>query len=755
MKRSMNACPARKHLILPVLFALMAGLSYLSHGNEIIRNGGFDGGLAEWVVPDELKGWTPYDGNGRVQLDFNKAHHGEPVVVQNVNIPVSGPVTVNYSIAVEHEYSTSWGKTCSISLWGEDTGGVFRELDKHDVPFMGASGQVHVYASPSGTVIADAVRFTQVRVALPESEDEDYVLDTIDNCSVTVSPDVTPGELPVLNSVRPYQADFGEDITLSGSGFGASGGKVFLNGSEEGITIVSWADDEIHITLGLPAADGHLTVETAEYVQTSGVKGVQIITPHYVINSPIESVMAISGQTITGEFILEMKNGYLPPTPEVVSLSCPGEEHSGKASFSPASFTTTDGGRMSYNTTGMAPGVYTIPVRATGPNIGPYNSEISLTVFDLDHIDLYYANPYTKVTSIDETAQRVIDTEVQLINGEGQQIPSYLNTLHWTSDNVSVCEVAQRGQWDLGPKILPQSSGTCTLTAHGPGGFTANYPVTITIDPGDDQVTGITANNNPVPNDNSTICRIEGYANTNFDSYMLWGIDWNVVDSSSLSDTNIWIDLTAATGAVPGGEHVLELSAGTATRGYIMMIGNSSSTAMMSGVIRFMDEEVQHYTAGTMNFYNAVTGLLVHQVVFGHEGWHYTAASLPPGNYKIQFVPEDAAYPAFFYPMVSSFEDAATVSLTAGNTTDNIHFFVRPASAEKVKTLPKPTYNGSEFTVNVGNTMPGMAYVVEVSDTMAEGSWTVLAEFSGDGEARQVVDDMSGKSRRFYRVRQL
>lgn len=715
-----------------------------SSADPLLRNGSFTDGLSDWRVPAALQGWTPLQAGEFCSTETDDYTYNGPVLVQNLNYGGIGGKMLTASIDVRNDWAPGQPPVV-VTVDYIGSGDARESLDLFEVqPVDVTTGWNTV--SGSATLPAGAQRLVGISVRRINGAGIQF-----DNVQLDGS-GLSAGPLPALDTVRPYVALHGQTVTLTGANFGASPGKVLLNLTDAGITIGSWGSSEITISLAPTVGSGRLVVETSEGVRSSEVRGLEVASPYMKVGMPRRSFQALVGQTLVFEAYVQAHSGYVPNGPVV--LSCP--ELPGSAVFTPGTLGGSGGTAVELDLDGLGAGVHTLTLQAMDGNGIPYTSTLTVEILVLDHIVLSYFNPSYEAIEITSpfsiTEQKELETLVQLY-GTGDTLLSWeLNTLEWTSSNPGVLQL-YFDQFS-GMMLLPQVNGTATLTATGPGGFTAAYTINVNL-PAEPKVTGVSFSSNPIPNDGADNYFFYASCVPSCNFLGITGMlvtDVNDVDFGSSATR----EFSIVEGHQPG---IFAMSAGAlggGTRAILLEVVNAADRAQISGMARMLDEPDQMFGQGRLELYDATSGALVLDMeIFSHSK-DFVATYLPPGAYKLRFVPDPwiSDHAPVWHPSASSFADAEVVNLSAGDALEGIHFFFLP-ELPPAPQPPDPVMNAGQFSIVVP-TEAGAAYVIEVSDTLNGSSWDVLIEFTGDGNPQDIVDDLAAAGgKRFYRVRKL
>lgn len=144
-----------------------------------------------------------------------------------------------------------------------------------------------------------AYNISNMQTALPSGNYDDVLAGLLNGNSITVNQDqqvnsfeLVPNEIavwqytaesngPSIGHVGPMVGQQGNDITITGEGFGSSNGNVFFG--NETAEVKSWSDSEIVVTIPALAAGKYaVTVETSSQVSSNNYEGFEILTNQLV-----------------------------------------------------------------------------------------------------------------------------------------------------------------------------------------------------------------------------------------------------------------------------------------------------------------------------------------------------------------------------------------------------------------------------------------------------------------------------------------
>ncbi|MEJ5297903.1 MAG: Ig-like domain-containing protein [Armatimonadota bacterium] len=676
---------ARTLLVLAVALAL-SGATVAYGQTQVIRNGSFEAGMDGWMVSPDLFPWNPLqsaDDNRFVTLTPPNWSYTGLVLFQNMNVTnVAGKTAV---VAVDIQSGGS-GPGASIAVWLEyvDPMGKIRRARVFGVENPPSPGwitrQVN-YDIPSDAV--KIIRFGLVR--------EDYGDFQIDNVSMLI-PGVTVGTVPAITAVTPPAGPYGTEVTISGSGFGASqgtGSGVEVGGSPQGITVLSWSDTQIRVRISDPASSGAVVV-TNGYVAADGVFPFSVTSPHYTVKMQDVQFRVIKGVKERILVRVDFQNGF--STAGGVNFSVP-EAPAGVVRFTPVPVKARGGTVLLLDTSSLTPGTYEWTVQATEGTLAPRVIPFTLHVLTISSLDLYESEESnTPLTQIVATAQGKVRLYGRVTASDGMPAEIDEDDVQVTSGNPGVFAV-YRDFWE-GFQFLAVDNGTTTLTATFPDGYSKQYPVSVTV-PDSPKILAVGVS--PPVVDNSGTQTITLFAEG---ATPLGGVSWDIpIDGwpeGEFYDGGRRYSGTAKLqeGCNPGTYFVSSGNPyGSPYRVGALQVVNAPTRGMIKGKAFAMDSGGPPEVFGTLELYSA-PGVIAQTVeIWGFEsGGGFTASYIQPGTYRLRFVPSYGQSPQW-YALADSYEDAVPVTVTAGGVVEDIYFFLfnEPAHPPTVVATTPPS----------------------------------------------------------------
>ena len=348
-------------VIVLALLLLIPFLASSAAAGDVIRNGNFSGGLAEWVInPDIDPTWDPLS-DGAVSLHPPTSGYEEyqgTVIYQNLNVTgIAGkPFTFSMDLLKNSAYD---GKTILVFLTYVDDSGDVHEEDLVNPANAGISSDS---ASPSVVTATYTFSSTARKLIKIEIEKCDYGDFTVDNILLTTDASVITGLIPAVTGLSAGSGAYGALVTISGSNFGATPGFVSIGGSSEGVSITNWSDTSITATIGEPARSGRVYV-VADHVESNPDLCFTVTSLHFTVDIMDDDVTVVKGQEAEFVVAVDFKNGFTTAgiTFSLTDLSGTNFTNLG---FTPASMTTEGGTLLKINTSSLEKGMYPLLVNA-------------------------------------------------------------------------------------------------------------------------------------------------------------------------------------------------------------------------------------------------------------------------------------------------------------------------------------------------------------------------------------------------------
>lgn len=720
-----------------------------SNATELLSNGQFDQVLVDWTVPQELDPWIPYNHPaGTVSLNPSVGDYMGTLLGQPLNVTGIAGQTVTGSIDLGAEWALSEGNTFVVYVtYLDDAGAKHREALIRPANAAIPAGSMATFTG-NFTFPGNAAKLVGLEVDRETWGDADA-----DNLSLT-SPTLTAGPVPHLDAVSPATVAYGQSFTITGTGFGGpTAPEVLLNGGADGLQVTGWTDTSITVAVSSPAASGTLEVNVGGTAACER-RQVAISSPHCLIKPGETSFHTIAGIPVTLPVWVDMRNGFAPVggvdlqvmkgTVPVTTVTAPAVTRSGGALVTiPPGALTAGPNRLS--------------IRPVGGGFSGAESffDVFLEVAASGSF-LFDGAPQASVTA---TKQGKIWFFLQLSDASGNPLESFPPAV-WTSTNPVVCEVHTDPQWG-GTELLIHTTGTATITGSTPDGRTYDLPVTVTL-PETPVILTWNAQYPTMDNSGTTENKLfaaldvpmystsVGYSN----GFDVGGSVWGAENKS------ITWDFTTTPGMAPG-TYLFNLSAASLQRSVKVTVVNAADKGMVTGKVVNLEGGGEHHMhlMGTLEFYDAGGNKVTPGAgeedlfisAFGTDA--YQAAYLDPGVYRVRWV-DQMSGAAQWWPNANTFADAAPVTVVAGGVAPGINFFTGGSTAASPPTLAgQTTYDAASHTFGIPvQTVEGVSYELQRSDSMREGTWFTVAEIWGDGTAQTLRDTTATGPKGFYRV---
>ncbi|MBN8460452.1 MAG: hypothetical protein J0M04_21695 [Verrucomicrobia bacterium] len=730
------------------LLACVIPASVLADPVNLIRNGDFSAGMSHWVKPAEFGVADPVQ-NGALLIYKPVTTFTGPVVSQSIHATGIANVPVTVSARLKR-LSTPVGSSVRICLEFVRAGGAHETVpviqpQNSELETPGVFFQL----SSSFTFPADATKLIRATVEITGGGFVNFEADDL-----AVTGEVTPGPVPEITSVSPASVAYDQPVTVGGIHLGTSPGTLTINGSSADLTVDSWSDSQVVFRLAHPHQGGKLVL-TSQDVSANQIPEIRISSARYQLSNPTPSVIAIPGQTVEIGVRLAFFNGYTTATGIQLALQGAG----GTAAFAPNPVSHQGGSRLTFNTAGLSPGVHSytiIPTDQGEPgNQAPFSVDLRVPeTLDFFVVDSVLGNiPVTGTLSIESHSP--VRTDYTLSDNNSADITS-ASPLDWTSSNPAVLLVLPPPNTAVGPSLIPLATGTCTLTATAPNGFSRSIPVSVDLETAHSGIEQIGFTFPQMDNSGEgdynlfTAVAADGESINSIDLIGFEAVNFSYQFGSTGS-----MEFQTPAGLAPG---FYEFSAKTesgSTRSALLEVTNASGTGMLSGSV---SQPYLALKAGVLEFYDAATNALVFTRDIATYG-DFQLGAIPPGSYRIRFVPDQESVPvpldSPWFANGTSIENAQTVTVAADQTTSGVHFFVFEAQQTHaeivIPQLIDPVRNGNTFSFGF-DSLPGLRYTAEYSETLDSEDWHPFAIILGDGNPKTVTDTNAPGTSRFYRL---
>jgi len=720
-------------------FAAAALTTGTANSTELVTNGDFSQVLVGWSVAENFSSWIPYQfPAGTISLQPQSQDLGT-LISQTLDVTGIASQPVGVSIDLKADWDHSAGDGIAVYLEYIDSAGDRQRAkvlypDNATVPSDNFGNFSTSFIFP-----ADAVRLVSVAI---DKEDDEWM--SADNVSIT-SPTLSVDPIPHLQTISPTGIAYGSTLAISGSNFGSTPGTVFIGGTTNGVVVQSWTPGLIQVLIGDACTGGNVQVD-ALGPRTMEKRNLSIISPHLTLSVSPETTIATAGQQVE----IAVRTAFIAGYTGTVQLAV--SEAPSAAVFSPNPVTGDGGSLLKFDASGLTPGIHTYTLQGQGSdgstNTGSFNIDIrEIDTFTCSADGVTYSN------------QTPVELNTTLTDTLGNDVTYDLPKVVWTSGNPTVAEVYQDSSpWGF-PYLLPHSSGSTYIRATLPDGsyYDFNFTVDISTLPtvvahsfslstmsNDPEVTNelYFATSTPMTGRSWSVSGLTGMTSVN--SYYNGDQTANTMLFTLGHDTSPGTYMFTSSGTIPGGG---------VSSGCLLNVVADPAYGVIKGHVAQFGGEMMHGASGTMEIYDAVTGL----PAFTNQVWSYTAAytllSIPPGNYKLNFSSDFGLNQ--WYPNATNYMDAATVTVVAGSTVDQINFTLAPSSepVPDPSVSTPPSYDAATGTFSFGvQTDNGLNYEFRKSATLEEGSWFILQTIWGDGTSVVVEDTNTTGSVGFYRV---
>ncbi len=700
--------------------AFYATISYIDTTN-LLQNGSFNGGLNGWTIQPTLDatGWNPLLPDGTVGLHPLSYGYMGTIIYQNLNITGIAGRTFTLSMKLT-KASAPPGNTVAAYLTYVDGSGTTQRVRVLNP----GNDSITANTVVTGTFVVPGGATKIIRLDIAK---EDFGSFNVDDISLSADGTVTSGPIPTIAGISAASGLYGSSVTITGQNFGATQGssRVVIRGTNQ--TITSWSDTAITITLADATRTGHLSVFVDNVQSNSSVANIfEVTSPYYVADVIKNNIKVIKGQK--AEFVLNLQffNNY--GTTQGIGFTT--DQPSLNPVFTPVPAMNAGGVVMKIDTANLAAGTYRGNIQygegASTTRSAPFTLQV-VTVTDIKFYNWVYDNvsTYVKtyVTQIDVAAQGM--TNFQSINSEITTSDGSVMTgipLVFAGNDPRLITLYKNnfGGYDF---YAEGANGQATVNAVTPDGFTKQLTFNINI-PATPQVTSIGLSPSFITNKyadtiafSATGTQAIGYGSTGMLAIKEDTRDWY---NSNLSVSGAFkLDLTSPPAL---GNYLFNASVYDANYNYVaqkvvpLTIVNDPSYAMIKGGVRSLDPSIlgQGMEGFTLEFYDA---LGVKQ--FSRAYWSYAhgggdpnfeIGAIPPGTYKIKFVPNMALIQSQWWPNADSIGGAQPVTFAAGAVVGNVYFF---AQSSPTISFTGAVRDSSVTSPTTGNPITGASVSVQ------------------------------------------
>ena len=718
---------------------------------NLLRNADFATGTSNWVKAREF-GTTDPVVAGVVRIYSPVAGFLGPVLSQGVNVTGIAGQTLTAAVDLAKSYGPPTGNSVSLTVEFTRAGGSHETVAIVQPNHTGFA-PLGAYSTFTGnfTFPADAVKLVKASLCIvgPGSFGADNI--------VLTGPSLTPGPVPAIASLSSTKIAYHAPITLTGTDFGPTQGTVTVGGSADGIVVDSWSDTDVVFHLLTPNQGGVLRL-VANDVMANQNLSLSVTSPFFSVSMPTTPVLALPGQLVKLNALLTFHNYFT--TVAGIQLAIPG---SGTiATFSPQPVRYQGGTRLTLDTTRLVPGVHTFTVQSSADTTVGNSVPLTIDIRIATQLKFSAMDPLTldlvPVTGTLELASYdAISTAYSLLDGSGADITAVAPPL-WTSSDPAILQVRQTCDFANGPSLLPQANGTCTLTATTVNGFATTIPIRVLLPAAEGIIDsiGFTAS----VTDNSGTGALNHFQATTNGGTTIASLNNNgfaAVDAAYHFGPTGIMDFRVPLGQAPGSYEFTAQNTAGISRSALLTVVNAPGTGLVSGTVA-RALAFHAITAGKLEFYDDDTGeLSFTRMITGYGD--FLLGGIAPGSYRLRFVPDTTFVPvpldSPWYPNAPSSELSQPITVTAGNTTLDLNFFVFKASTPPPVVIAPQIFGFSRTGTSVSlsfDTEAGLNYTTEYSASMATDTWIQFDDFVGNGSSHTVTDSNATAAKRFYRV---
>ena len=746
---------------------------------DLLQNGSFDGVMMGWntdsdwadpsslFVPDEEGQY----GGGHIQFDNRSPFKQE--LFQSLNVSHIAGQSVRGSFDVRADWVPEDEKALSLVVTYSKTDGSTEKVVLANPDNSSLVTSSYKTISGSFTFPPDADRL--VSLAIIRNGAGRFHVDNVKLTSNTLWPD----EVPVFSPGYLDKMVYNQTKPIAGKHFGETKGKVLVGGSENGVVVESWSDDEIRISVHDPCPGGAVTVVRSDQVRTTQRREIEIASPFFTAKwfnpdgvqngAPLEQpVVVVKGDTAEFDVDIDCFNGLAAPA----GIRITADNPSG-VTITPSVVPGDGGCHVKIDTTGVAPGIFTYRFRASMDGFEDRQFDLALDVREAaGHTLEYRESPTDDWTPVPGLLELSSQNEVQirsiLRDSEGNDITPYAH-LAYSTCNPDVVKVHNSNSPGLPSVVMPQDNGTCAITTRGPGGATWTDPVAVSV-PDDPKIAILMVDplspGEPIDNSGTSRFHLKVTASQPMTSF-LWDCPetpFETIDGQYSDENRSFTALLQVKRNTLPGTYKIKATAvmgdNSASRSTTVDVVNEPGTGWISGHCALMRQPPG--TAGKLKLYDASSG----ELVLEHDmsGWaysqDYTIPCVPPGTYKFLWVVDEMGGPGYpppqWFPNAYEQTDAAGVTVTAGAGVPDVDFFLdlRPDMMPPATPALEPVFDPVEhkFQCRVAN-QPGFLYELWKSLSAEEGTW-YKAGGAGTGSAEFLTleDENATAPKSFYKV---
>ncbi|MCX8022012.1 MAG: carboxypeptidase regulatory-like domain-containing protein [Syntrophorhabdaceae bacterium] len=722
---------------------LLISTIYAQTSPNVIRNGNFENGLNEWVLNPLLTAtdsWPVVTVGDNKKIDLhpdNPSNFKGVIIYQNLDVTGIAGKTFGISMKLTNAYSISTGKTVAVYLiYVDNQGNLQRQkvINPENNTITGDTPIQAQYTFPNG-----AQRLVKIEI-VKEENGRFYV----DDVALTAD-GVTVNPVPVVTSLSQASGNYGSQITINGTNFGQIQGSVFIGGSSSGVNIASWSDTSIVITVQDPVTSGRVLVEKNNKVQSNIDNFFNVTSPNYTLASigDIEKTV-IKGEKTVFVVRIDFNNGFTTQNEILFTTDNQAINGNGVSRFAPVPLKSPGGVVLMIDTTGLAPGTYKGNIQANLSGYGTRSAPFTLNVITVAEIKFFESvyNQQTQSYTNTQITQKNINKQgaisgiyASALDGDGKVINNA--PISYSSSNPTIIGVYPTGFMDT-YYFYALENGTGNIVAQTPDGQTASLPVNVSI-PDSPRVNQLSINPNPITNKYTDPINFLAVGTHPIG----YGYSSSMIYMEIIDDTRDWSsDKTQVAGTFKVNQSKSDLGSylfsaytcsyegnycmHTADYAIPFTIINDPTYSAIKGRTFSIDPNLMYYQSehATIELYQGATKVMSKEVMTMHSEGKFGFGGITPGTYKIRVVPPTGsdAFKPQWYPNAEDPANAKEVTFTAGQTVEDIFFFLK-AKPQEVK------YNISgRVTRFTGTTQTGVQNVT----LMIEGGTSATTDANGN-----------------------
>jgi len=737
---------------------------------ELLRNGSFAGGMDGWKVNPALPGWNPWF-SGEVALHPPSYSFNGMLFYQNLNVAGVSGKTLTVSLSLQNAYALA-GNAIAVDLDYATAGGQIKRLEVLN-PDNASVPMVYSNVTADFTLPAEASKV--VRLSIVKKNNGQFSTTNVSLAGVGL----TAGNVPVITSTSTacgyYHSSTNSGLlTITGHDFGAAAGQVLIGTAPAGAVgrsvispaaqVVSWSVTQAVVSVVEPMRSGSIYL-MADSVESDGDLSFGVLSPNFTVDMVNPDITVVRGETASVLLHVAFLNGF--QTAGGVSFMLTDPQCTWRAS---QPLFRSGGYSLDLDTSTLTNGVYSGVAQSLSETYARF-TPFTLHVVGITNIN-FYSSSGSPITSLLVTNQNefTYTIDYQLVDSTGQPYvsatvgPPQLPPVTVTSDNPGVVMTVAG---NFGPRFFAVNDGSANLTFATPDGFSKSLPVTVgitmsprflvgSISPGVADNSGLSTNTiywqgTIYPSWRS----YEGNSSFSFDG---------VVPNPDNHSTSWTFGVPAGT---PPGTYLFNSSfdgySSSANRFVTLTVANVSSRGQIAGQILVVDSGGSYMMQeinGNLELYNDATGAgVVTNNISNFNTSAYNIGYIQPGSYRVRFVPMYSLSGPQWYPNATSFAQAATVTVSAGQTATNINFYLAPIPTPPPNFLlpwpaaHRPGVPGSDWDFGLGTTVSGVTYYLEYKDSLGDAQWTIAQTITGDGGPGILADKAASSPQRFYRLR--